>query len=135
MQTNEITYNLPPELSALEAALGTLEPAVKSGSKEAAKSTVLLRLFDSPPPLSGEKLIETIVRSGDQEITLSLKEYVKSARFTAGLYGAGLGIAAGLLLGLFLGVGMTLLLRPVQELPVREVYHYYWNEKVNEYKP
>jgi hypothetical protein len=130
-KTQEITNYLPPELAALEASLGMLEPAVKPGSKEGAKSTVLLRLFDSPPPLSGEKLIETIVKSGDQKITLSLKEYVKSARFAAGLYGAGLGIAAGLMLGLLLGAGLTLLLRPMQELPVREVHHY-WSERVRE---
>jgi len=51
---------------------------------------------------------------------LSLREYVKSARLVAGLYGAAIGIVAGVLLG----VGLMLLIakQPVQ--PVREVHHY-----------
>ena len=97
---------LPPDLSALEASLGMLEPQTLPGRREAVKANALLRLFDTAPPLSGEKLIETIVKTGDQEITVSLREYVKSARLVAGLYGS----AIGVLVGLLLGVGLTLLI-------------------------
>jgi len=114
-QQHQLT-TLPPELSALEASLATLEPQMLSGSREAAKSRALLRLFETAPPLSGEKLIETIVKTGDQKITLSLREYVKSARLVAGLYGSAIGLLAGLVLGIAL---MLLIVKPT----VREVYH------------
>ena len=104
-QHNQET-TLVPELSALEASLASLEPQTPPGRRETVKATVLMRLFQSPPPLSGEKLIETIVKTGDQEITLSLREYVKSARLLAGLYGA----VTGVLIGLLLGVGLMLLI-------------------------
>jgi hypothetical protein len=114
MQTLTLQTDLPPELSALEASLASLEPQTLPGSGEAAKSNALMRLFEATPPLSGEKLIETIVKTGDQEITLSLREYVKSARLIAGLYGA----AIGMLVGLLIGVGLMLVIKPA----VREVH-------------
>jgi len=116
MKTQQLTPTLPPDLSALEASLATLEPQTLSGRGEAVKANALMRLVESMPPLTGEKLIETIVKTGDQEITLSLREYVKSARLVAGLYGT----AAGILIGLLLGVGLMLL---IVKPAVREVYH------------
>jgi len=117
MQTQQYpTLELPPELSALEASLGSLEPLTLPGSAEAVKSNALLRLFENTPPLTGEKLIETIVKTGDQEITLSLREYVKSARLIAGLYGSAIGVLVGLLLGIGL---MLLVVKPA----VREIHH------------
>ena len=112
----ETRCDLPPELSAFEASLASLEPVVRSAGRETAKAAALLRLCEAPPSLSGEKLIETIVKTGDREITLSLREYVKSARLVAGLYGA----AVGVLIGLLLGVGLMLL---IVKPTVREVYH------------
>jgi len=106
MLNTQTNTTLPPELSALEASLASLEPLVPSGSRENVKSAALVRLFETAPPLTGEKLIETIVKTGDQEITVSLREYVKSARLIAGLYGS----AIGVLVGLLLGVGLTLLI-------------------------
>ena len=97
---------IEPELSALEASLATLEPQVSPGGCEAVKLKALIKLFETTPPLTGEKLIDTIVKTGDQEITLSLREYVKSARLVAGLYGS----AIGVLLGLLLGIGLMLLI-------------------------
>jgi hypothetical protein len=114
MQTQQYLETLPPEHYALEASLSTLEPQTLSGSRESVKSNVLLRMFDATPPLTGEKLIETIVKTGDQEITLSLREYVKSARLIAGLYGS----AIGVLVGLLLGVGLMLL---IAKQPTREI--------------
>ncbi len=126
MKTTEETNTcqLSPQLSALEASLASLEPLTQPGSREDAKSAILLRLLESPS-LSGEKLIETIVRSDDQEITLSLKEYVKATRFSAGLYGTIFGILGGLLLGLLVGISVSaFLFQPVQTpLPVREIHH------------
>ena len=121
MKTYEqASLDLSPELSALEASLASLEPVTQPGSGEETKSVVLLRLLrkreESPPQLSGEKLIETIVKAGDREITLSLREYVKSARLIAGLYGA----AVGVFVGLLFGIGFMWL---IVNQPVREVYH------------
>ncbi len=119
-------FDLPPELSALEASLGALAPRENADSRERTKSAVLLascRLAEElTPPLSREKLIETIVSSGQQEITLSLREYLKSERLTASLYGA----LGGLLLGLLLGAGGGLLLSRLAAPPippVREVHY------------
>jgi hypothetical protein len=114
MKTQQYLETLPPELSALEASLSSLEPQTLSGSRESVKSSVLLRMFDATPPLTGAKLIETIVNTGDQAITLSLREYVKSARLIAGLYGS----AIGVLVGLLLGVGLMLL---IAKQPERQV--------------
>ena len=120
---------LPPELSALEASLASLEPLTLPGSLEAAKSNALMRLFETAPPLTGEKLIETIVKTGDQEITLSLREYVKSAQLIAGLYGSAIGVLVGLLLGIGL---MLLIVQPT----VREIHHvpvpYFVNDMMKE---
>ena len=116
MQTQHHPTTLPPEISALEASLATLEPLTQPGRCESVKADALLRLFERTPPLTGEKLIETIVKTGDQEITLSLREYVKSAQLVAGLYCS----AIGVLVGLLLGVGLMLL---VVKPTVREVYH------------
>jgi len=129
MQTQQHqNITLSPELSAVEASLATLEPI--SGRREAVKSDALMRLFEIGPPLSGEKLIETIVKTGDQEITLSLREYVKSARLVAGLYGA----AIGAFVGLLLGVGIVLLIVNAIDrqppLPAREVLVPYFAENV-----
>ncbi len=109
---------LPPELSALEASLSALEPT--ADRRESTKSAALQRLCETGPPLSGEKLIETIVKSGDREITLSLREYVKSATFAAGFQGAVFGIVVGILIGLALGGVLTLM---ITKQPVREVHH------------
>ena len=112
MQTqHHLETELPPELSALEASLASLEPQVSPGSHEAVKWNALTRL-----PPSGERLIETIVKTGEPEITLSLREYVKSERLVAGLYGTAIGVFVGLLLGVGL---MLLVVKPA----VREVYH------------
>jgi hypothetical protein len=105
---------LPPELFALEASLATLEP--QAGSSEAVKLNALLKLHENTPPLSGEKLIETIVKTGEQEITVSLREYVTSARLVAGLYGSAIGVIIGLLLGIGL---MVMIVKPA----VREVHY------------
>ncbi len=129
MPTTVPVIQLPPHLSSLEAALSSLEPQTSPGSKESAKAAVLLRLLDKPT-LSGEKLIETLVRSDDQEITLSLKEYVKSVRFSAGFYGVIFGVLGGSLLGLFVGVAASIFLYKTPA--VREIYHvpYFVNEKL-----
>ena len=121
------TLTLPPELSALEASLASLEPQVPEGSNESVKLNALMWLFETTPPLSGERLIETIVKTGDQEITLSLREYIKSARLVAGLYG----IAVGALIGLLLGVGLMLL---VVKPAVREMHYvpYFVNSVMSE---
>jgi len=129
MKTQQLNPTLPPDLSALEASLATLEPRTPPGCREAVKANALMRLAESAPPLTGEKLIETIVKTGDQEISLSLREYVKSARLVYGLYGTALGLFVGLLLGIGL---MLLVVKPA----VREVHHvsvpYFVNDVMRE---
>jgi len=116
---NTILSELSPELSALEASLASLVPQTLPGSADRAKTVALLRLLErqeESPPLSGAKLIETIVKRGDQEITLSLREYVKSAKFSAALFGIAVGVAGGLFLGLVLGAAAMTLLQPPREI-------------------
>lgn len=133
---------LSPQLSALEASLASLEPAVRPGDRDAVKADALLNLFrrneKSVPALTGEQLIETIVRSGDREITLSLKEYVKSTRWTSTLFGVALGLIAGLLIGLILGTGtMLLLFKPLTTPVMREIQYvpYITGDPVIEHQP
>lgn len=131
-RSNEnFTTDLPLELSALEAALADLAPAAAAepGVLEEAKSTVLLRLIrykeEFVTPLSGEKLIETIVKSGDREITLSLREYVRAAKMTAGMYGAIFGAFAGVLLGIIIGISGMIMLQNSIRTPetIREIHN------------
>ena len=116
---------LENDLSAIEANLASIRPQASSAVKEQVKSAVLLeaaRLVETEGvPLSREKLIETIVQSGEPEITLSLQEYVKTVRSNYTTQGILIGLIAGFLLGVFGTVWLTSTIRPVQMIvPVEE---------------
>ncbi len=102
---------LENELSALEAALAAIRPKESPALKEQVKSTVLLeaaRLSEAEiVPLSREKLIETIVQSGEPEITLSLQEYVKTVRTSYTVQGILIGLVLGFIVGVFGTIWLT----------------------------
>ncbi|MDO4587509.1 MAG: hypothetical protein Q4C95_09465 [Planctomycetia bacterium] len=98
--------DMNPELSALEARLASLTIRSNKVSLEKIRQKGLLELCRSAQesvtkPLIGEKLAATIVKSGEQEITLSLRHYIRSVRFSA--------VLIGLLIGLVLG-GIAILI-------------------------
>ena len=108
---------LENELSAVEAHLAAIRPKDFPAMKEQVKSAVLLEAVwlteTEISPLSREKLIETIVKSGEPEITLSLREYVKTVRWSYTTQGILIGLAAGFLIGVFGTVWLTSTVRPV----------------------
>jgi hypothetical protein len=118
---------LETELSAVEASLAAIRPKESSALKEQVKSTVLLeaaRLVETEGvPLSREKLIETIVKSGEPEITLSLQEYVKTVRQSYTTQGILIGLVAGFLIGVFGTVWLTSAVRPVQMVVPMEQFN------------
>lgn len=94
--------DLPAELDAFEQSLNLWTIQADSESIKRTKERGLERLKefadrseDAEPILSGEKLAEAIVFQGEQKITLSLRQYVNSVRYTA----AAIGLMAGLILG------------------------------------
>ena len=95
---------LPPELSATEAMLASFRPETDPIRKEQAKTAVLLEscqlVQQGQLTFSREKLVETIVRSGEPEITLSLQQYTKTVRTHSTLNGLLIGVIAGTLLGI-----------------------------------
>jgi hypothetical protein len=119
MKTEQAPTELPPELSAVEAKLASFRPVADPVAQERTKTTVLLTscelVRDGRFSLSREKLIETIVKSGEPEITLSLRQYTKTIRTHATLNGLLLGILAGVLIGI---VGTILLVRVL--LPITQ---------------
>ena len=128
MKTEIPPTELPPELSALEAKLASFRPVADPMSQERTKTTVLLAscelVRDGRLSLSREKLIETIVKSGEPEITLSLRQYTKNVRTHATLNGVLIGVIVGVLIGI---VGTILLVRtllPTTQPPVIQNHYY-----------
>jgi hypothetical protein len=121
-----ISVKLPPEMSAIEAKLAAFQPIADTLALEHVKNAVLLESCalaeKGQLTFSREKLVETIVRSGEPEITLSLQQYTKTVRTQSLLNGLFAGIAAGLLVGAVLGMiaalellqGIRSITRPVQ---------------------
>ena len=123
--------DLPPDLSALEAKLASFRPQADAVVQERTKTTVLLAscdlVRDGQLSLSREKLVETIVKSGEPEITLSLQQYTKTVRTHATLNGLLLGVMIGCVLGV---VGAILLVRvllpTLTQPPVPVIQHHYY---------
>ena len=128
---------LAPELSALEAKLASFRPVADPVAQERAKTAVLLEscelVRDGQLTFSREKLFETIVKSGEPEITLSLQQYTKTVRTYATLNGVLLGMIGGILLGI---VGAILLLRlflpTLTQAPVPVIQNHYYQQVLEE---
>lgn len=120
---------LPPELSAVEARLAAIRPETDAASRERTKTAVLLESCElvrqGQFSLSREKLVETIVKSGEPEITLSLQQYTKTLRTHSTLNGLLIGVIVGIAFGLVGTLALVQLLRPPQP-PVIQ-HHYYQN--------
>lgn len=111
----EKRLDLPAELAGFEARLAQNGPKVAPARLERVKAAALLTLcrisLRRRDPLAGPLLAETIVKSGDERISLSLKQYVRQVRISAVLAGFCLGVIFG-------AVGIVVLTaslsRPVQ---------------------
>ena len=96
----------------MEAKLASLRPQADPVARERTKCAMLLEscelVREGRLSLSREKLIETIVKSGEPEITLSLQQYTKTVRTHATLNGLLLGVMIGTVFGV---IGAALLVR------------------------
>lgn len=100
----EQATELPPELSALEASFAAVEPAKNRACLERTKAAALLDICRQYPPQ--ENLVETILNAGEERITVSLRQYLRTERLCAGL----VGVVVGLLLGtMFFALGLLTL--------------------------
>lgn len=127
-----LPIELPPEISATEALLASFRPETDPTRKEQAKTAVLLESCQLAQQgmmtFSREKLVETIVRSGEPEITLSLQQYTKTVRIHSVLNGLLFGILLGGLLGV---IGAFVISRYFQPptaqptVPMIQHQHYY----------
>lgn len=96
---------LPPELSALEAALASVQPKTDIAVCERFKAAALLETCRLTQP-ELPNLVETIVDAGEPGITVSLRRYIKMERFQAMVLGIVLGLLAGAVINL-IGLVMT----------------------------
>lgn len=93
--------DMTPEHSAMEAMLGSFRLVSLSDEREKMKATILCeccRLAEQQKIPSREKLVETIVQVGKNEITLSLTQYVRSIQRGAILFGGLIGLICGVIL-------------------------------------
>ena len=107
----------------MEAKLASLRPQADPVALERTKCAVLLEscelVREGRLSLSREKLIETIVKSGEPEITLSLQQYTKTVRTHATLNGLLLGVMIGTVFGVIGAVMLVRLLLPtMMQVPV-----------------
>jgi hypothetical protein len=96
--------DLSPELYAIEATLATATPQMDAILRERMKATALLETCRLTQP-ELPNLVETIVDSGEQGITVSLRRYVKMERFQAMVLGIVFGLVVGAIVNL---VGLTM---------------------------
>ena len=131
MKTESLPIELPPELSAIEAKLASLRPQADPVAQERTKCAVLLEscelVREGQLSFSREKLVETIVRSGEPEITLSLQQYTKTVRTHSTINGLLIGVIAGVVLGMIAALMLVQFLQPHTmqgQQPIIQ-YHYY----------
>ena len=130
---------LPPELSAVEAKLASLRPETDPVRKEQAKTAVLLESCQLSQQgqfsLSPEKLVETIVKSGEPEITLSLQQYTKTVRTHSTLNGLLIGVIAGAVLGMIAALALVQFLHSPTVNPQQPIIQHHYYQQVLEEKP
>lgn len=131
-KTTKEILDMPPQLTAFEAMLGTFRPKGNSDAAAKVNQAILLEQCRSiekslTPDLRRERLLETIQAADQEEISLSLKQYAKQLRLSSALTGG--------LVGLILGVALTALglvaaahylsAPPAPSVqPIREIHHY-----------
>lgn len=112
--TENERLELAPDLAAFEARLSQHAPSVSQNRLEAVKAGMLLRLcrqkLREGGALDGPLLAETIVKSGDERISLSLRQYVRQVKIAATCAGFLAGFLAG---AVALAVLAAMLTRPV----------------------
>lgn len=101
-------FEMPPELSAFEAALGEFRPTIDSDRMDRIKMELLLaecRQIEKTlsPEARRERLVETIHLAEKEEISLSLNQYVRQVRMASSLTGGVTGFLLGILLT-FIGI-------------------------------
>ena len=101
---------LPPEHYAIEATLATAAPQMDTALRERMKATALLEICRLTQP-ELPNLVETIVDSGEQGITVSLRRYVKMERFQAMMLGIVFGLVVGAIANL---VGLAMIFQYVK---------------------
>ncbi|MGL6195286.1 MAG: hypothetical protein ACRC2T_10750 [Thermoguttaceae bacterium] len=127
--------DISPELSSLEARLSQIQPTIEREAFQPFAYILLLeqcRLAESDKsdkktPISEEKLVETIVTAGKNEVTLSLSQYVQSIRISSMLIGLMIGAGVGVLVGCIFCFGAFKVLNPSIQSPQNQTY-----ERLNE---
>ncbi len=104
------SLELPPELSAWEATLAAAKPTSDSAARERTKAHALLETCRRAAPEKAD-LIEAILEAGEQRMSRSLRQYVRSERFRAGTVGVVIGLLLGAILNVFGMVFLFLLLK------------------------
>ena len=123
---------LPPELSAVEAKLAALRPMADAISQERTKTAILLEscelVREGQLSFSREKLVETIVKSGEPEITLSLQQYTKTVRTHSTINGLLIGVIAGAILGIIAALMLVQFFHTQQPI----IQHNYYQQVLEE---
>jgi hypothetical protein len=111
MQTTTLPLTLPPELFGIEAVLATATPQMDIAARERMKAAALLETCRLTQP-ELPNLVETIVDSGEQGITVSLRRYVKMERLQAMTLGIVFGLVVGAIVNL---VGLAVILQYLKQ--------------------
>ena len=132
MKTESHAIELSPELSAVEAKLAALRPVADPISQERTKTAILLEscelVREGQLSFSREKLVETIVKSGEPEITLSLQQYTKTVRTHSTINGLAIGVIAGAILGIIAALMLVQFLHTQQPI----IQHNYYQQVLEE---
>ena len=106
--TANLVNGLSPELSAWEAALAAAKPTVEPTTLDQVKAHALLETCRQHSPEKTD-LVELVLNTGEERMTRSLKQYVKTERFRSVTIGVVIGLFAGAVLNVF-GMAFLLLL-------------------------
>ena len=128
--TREI-LDMPPQLTAFEAMLGTFRPTDESDMAARSRSAILLeqcRVMEKEltPDARREKLVETFQKAEAEEISVSLNLYTRQVRFSSALTGGFIGLILGVLLTI-LGLAAAahwFSTPPTPTPPIREIHYY-----------
>ena len=131
-KTTKEILDMPPQLSAFEAMLGTFRPTGDADAAAKVRQAILLEQCRGiekslSPELRRERLLETIQAAEKEEISLSLKQYAKQLRLSSALTGGFVGLILGAvltMLGLIAASHYLSASSPPNVQPIREIHHY-----------